>query len=342
MKKFFGAVQLLPLVLVLLTACQRNTDNIAPPGTASRSNLRVNAAEPTGLVTSLAAIISTESGVTYNFNERAAPFNVASTHPEYERMLLVAREAKEKGLPIKIYYEGYDALISLVWPTDTETRAYSDWYKGNLIAPEPTRAADLVRLDPAFNIADWQNWKVFRLCIKTMPGYATAQTIFNYCAAQGCYLGPTQVQPCIPFEYVRDGCFARAHKMRQIINTKYGYCCEKVFSFGKLSVLATKWGGCCVSWVYHVAPLVRVKVNNAVYCYVIDPGMFDKPVLLSEWLTAQTNTGCLPGAGITSYSIQPGSAYTPVGGGASYTTDPNYTLTNGDLQFYNNAGNTCN
>jgi hypothetical protein len=35
----------------------------------------------------------------------------------------------------------------------------------------------------------------------------------------------------IPFQYVRDGCYARAHQMHRIITTRYPYCCEKVFSF---------------------------------------------------------------------------------------------------------------
>lgn len=39
------------------------------------------------------------------------------------------------------------------------------------------------------------------------------------------------VQPCIPFRYVRDGCYARAHQVRRVITTRHGYRCEKVFSY---------------------------------------------------------------------------------------------------------------
>jgi Glutaminase len=342
MKRIYRSLLFLPVaVLLLVASCSRNSEYAVTLKENVRNGMRLNAAESNGLVTTVAAIIPTETGVTYNFNEKEAPFAVASTHPEYDKMLQVAREAQAKGLPVKMFFEGSNLLTSLLWPSDAETKSYIDWYRGNLVLPEPSRIIDMSRLDPSFNKANWQNWKPFYLCTKIMPGYATAQTIFNYCAAQGCYLGPTQVQPCIPFEYVKNGCFARAHKMRQIITTQYGYCCEKVFSYGDLNVKADKWGGCCVSWWYHVAPLVRVKVNNIVYCYVIDPGMFDKPVLLSEWLGAQANKTCSSGAGVTSYSIQPGSAYTPAGGGSSYTTDANYAITNADLQIYNAAGNTC-
>jgi Glutaminase len=343
MKKFLKYPVLLSTVLLLLLAsCNRSNELPAPSEKTMQSGRQLNAAEPNGLVTTVAAIIATETGVTYNFNEHEAPFAVAYTHPEYEKILLVARASKAKGLPVKMFFEGDNLLTSLLWPSDAETKSYTEWYKGNLVLPELSRPFDISRLNPLFSQANWQSWKVFRYCTKIMPGYSTAEEIFNYCAAQGCYLGPTQVQPCIPFEFVRNGCFARAHKMRQIITIKYGYCCEKVFSYGDLNVKADKWGGCCVSWWYHVAPLVRVKVDNIVYCYVIDPGMFDKPVLLSEWLTAQANKNCYSGAGVTNYSIQPGSAYTPAGGGSSYTTDANYTITNTDLQIYNNAGNTCN
>jgi hypothetical protein len=138
--------------------------------------------------------------------------------------------------------------------------------------------------------------------------------------------------------------------MRKIIAEKYGYCCEKVFSFAigfnaELAVRADKWGGCCVTWWYHVAPLIRVQVKilhvKFVLALVIDPGMFDKPVLLSSWLMAQENKACSPFARVSKYSIQPGSAYTPANDqGTAFTTDPNYTLTDAKLIQYQNE-TTC-
>ena len=115
----------------------------------------------------------------------------------------------------------------------------------------------------------------------------------------------------------------------------------------RLSVQANKWGGCCVTWWYHVAPLVRVRISirklgiSAELAMVIDPGMFDKPVLLSSWLAAQENPLCHPHARVSKYSIQPGSAYTPAfGSTTTFTTDPSYTATNGTLIGYKN-GVTC-
>ncbi len=138
--------------------------------------------------------------------------------------------------------------------------------------------------------------------------------------------------------------------MRQIIETKYGYCCEKVFSFANqnqdtLSVQASKWGGCCVTWWYHVTPLIRVRVSilkmTFVLALVIDPGMFDAPVLLSSWLTAQKNTACSPNANVSMYSIQPGSAYAPANyQGTAFSTDPAYTATEATLVAYANL-TTC-
>jgi hypothetical protein len=138
--------------------------------------------------------------------------------------------------------------------------------------------------------------------------------------------------------------------MRWVITTKYGYCCEKVFSFAnqnfdRLAVQANKWGGCCVTWWYHVAPLVRVRVRlgkaSVVLALVIDPGMFDKPVLLSSWLYAQKNKTCDANANVSMYSIQPGSAYWPTNyQGTAFATDPNYTLTDATLNAYKNL-TTC-
>jgi hypothetical protein len=180
-----------------------------------------------------------------------------------------------------------------------------------------------------------------------VPSYKKAKEIFDFCAQQSCHLGgPFGVTPCIPFQYVRDGCYARAHKMRWIITTKYGYCCEKIFSFANqgddvLAVQANKWGGCCVQWWYHVAPLVRVRVKlgpwSITLALVIDPGMFDKPVLASSWLAAQENTTCSSRANVSMYSIQPGTAYAPANfQGTAFSTDPNLTATDATLIAYKN------
>jgi hypothetical protein len=75
------------------------------------------------------------------------------------------------------------------------------------------------------------------------------------------------------------------------------------------------------------------KRISLVLAMVIDPGMFDKPVLLSTGLAAQENTTCNPNAHVTSYSIQPGSAYTPSWGGG-FATDPSYTQTEAKLIAY--------
>ena len=155
--------------------------------------------------------------------------------------------------------------------------------------------------------------------------------------------------PCIPFQYVVDGCYARAHQMRRLITKKWDYCVEKVFSYANqnndtLAVRADKWGGCCVAWWYHVAPLLRVQISipfpghapiPLTLLMVIDPGMFDRPVLLSTWLAAQENTCCNAKAHVSSYSIQAGSAYTPANyAGTAYTTDPNYVSTEATLVNY--------
>ena len=142
--------------------------------------------------------------------------------------------------------------------------------KERILLPEPSRLAtvNLARIDPTtFNIVDhYLKWPAFELCTKVIPSYKVAKDIFDFCAAQSCHLpGPYAISHCILFQYVRDGCYARAHKMRQIVTDQYGYCCEKVFSFAipypTRLALAGKWGGCCVTWWYHVAPLVRVRIK---------------------------------------------------------------------------------
>ena len=179
-----------------------------------------------------------------------------------------------------------------------------------------------------------------------IPDFNTAQLMFDYIAHQCCELpGPYAIDHCITFQYCEDGCYARAHKMCWIINNKYHYGTQKVFSFAndaanvdELCVKAEKWNGCCINWWYHVAPLVTIKTTTGPKAYVFDPAMFDQPVLLSTWLHAQENPACVPSGDVphvTMINIQPTTAYSPSGtSGYYFDTDPSYSNTNSTLVSY--------
>jgi len=301
-------------------------------------------------VVSLAAIRTPRRGVTeYLFFERQQIFTVRASAARRAESANLLRRALREQQPLTVVLDPRRGEIQRI---DTPTAKELELFNRGKIAPDvrgTARKIDLARLDPStFNVVDLSlKVPIFRLCKKTIPNYKTAKKIFDFCAKQSCHLGgPFAITPCIPFQYVIDGCYARAHKMRQIITTRYRYCCEKVFSFANsgsdtLAVKADKWGGCCVFWWYHVAPLVRVRIKlgrfRITLAMVIDPGMFDKPVLLSTWLAAQANKTCSQNANVSMYSIQPGSAYWPTSfSGTTFGTDPNYSLTNGTLISYQN------
>lgn len=165
---------------------------------------------------------------------------------------------------------------------------------------------------------------------KVLPGMAVMNGIFDFCAAQGCATGTATIDYCIPFQYVVDGCYARAHKMRQIMNEDYNYEPQKVFSYeGPSGFLAVDAGDCCVFWWYHVAPLVTIKTATGTAQYVIDPSMFSEPVSIATWTAAQENLSCSPFADFGYTEITAGKIYAP--GGA---TDNSYISTNWTLQAY--------
>jgi len=290
----------------------------------------------------------------YLFNEKQRIYTFRSaTTTTAERSAERLEEAFEKNLPVRARLDERRGFIRRV--THATKKQVSEFERGRVLLkrPERPRRIDVSKIDPTtFNIVDaYLKVPVFGRCKRVVRSYKIAKKIFDYCAAQSCHLpGPYSISPCIPFQYVGDGCYARAHKMRWIITTKYRYCCEKVFSFAidngdQLAVHANKWGGCCAWWWYHVAPLIRVRVKwarlndlKADLAMVIDPSMFDQPVLLSTWLSAQEDPYCNAGAQVSMYSIQPGSAYQPANGqGTAFTTDPSYTATDWTLNDYQHS-----
>lgn len=286
------------------------------------------------------------------FHEHERIFTLSATGRARTALTTELRSAARRRVPLKVVLDLRRGVIQRITaPSPAEVEEFRR-RRPLLDRPERTLRVDVATIDPSvFNIVDHHlRARVFGLCTRIVPSYKKAKEIFDFCAAQSCHLGPPPVPPCIPFQYVRDGCHARAHQMRKLIDSEYGYCVEKVFSFAnqgndRLRVRADKWGGCCVEWWFHVAPFLRVRLRlgrfSIVLGMVIDPSMFNKPVLLSTWLSAQDNATCGPNAHVSMYSIQPWTAYTPANyAGTSFTTDPSYTSTNTTLNNYKNL-TTC-
>lgn len=305
----------------------------------------------TSMVT-LAAIRETSGdSIELLFNERQEIFVVKRTDALVAKRMNILRRGVSENIPVRVTFDLRRRTIAGIDTVSTqEVNRFKELRRNITVVKPPVKVdVNFRRLDTSvFNdIQKLPFPEVFRLCSNVVPDYATAKAIFDDCAAQSCHL-PSPPAVCIPFQYVIDGCYARAHKMREIIRTKYNYCVEKVFSFAnvgtqRLSVRANKWGGCCVTWWYHVAPLIRIKtVIKLRYrtitlnlAYVIDPSMFDQPVLLSTWLAAQKEPTCHSNPNVSSYTIQPGSAYWPANNaGTMFDTDPSLTSTNYYLNLY--------
>lgn len=99
----------------------------------------------------------------------------------------------------------------------------------------------------------------------------------------------------IPFDFPKDCCYSRAHTMCHDLRME-GVDCGKVWNYRNpgppsgppLTVNTPNTPTGSVTWGYHVAPIINVQDNNgAVQPMVIDPSMFDHPVSVNEWTSAQ-------------------------------------------------------
>lgn len=109
----------------------------------------------------------------------------------------------------------------------------------------------------------------------------------------------------IPFDFPVDCCYSRAHEMCRTAEKK-GIACQKYWLFDKdwpaspASLEPKKPDGSAVSfpdsagiqrpvkWVYHVAPIVKVKKSDGtVEDRVIDPSLADRPITKEQWRKIQ-------------------------------------------------------
>ena len=107
------------------------------------------------------------------------------------------------------------------------------------------------------------------------------------------------------WDYVDDGCLARAHKMCRILKRK-GFFSEKIrienasCAWCRSYGLAVPRGGTEGSYLhihFHLAVLVRVREGESFGELVLDPAFFDRPVSLQVWSALFVNSDSLSADG---------------------------------------------
>ncbi|HXB11209.1 MAG TPA: protein-glutamine glutaminase family protein [Bacteroidia bacterium] len=336
-------------VVTMLNSCTKdknlvnggtNTTIASDPSASMRPAVQNN---PITHVLTVANIRTLNGSSQVMFNENPQVFNIPNTS-----LLASLQQALSNHAKVKITFNPWQAIVLQVnQPTSKEiTNAalgpiVND--QGIVISIDENKinSGELDNSEKLGILND--NSNTHQALTDVIPNIATAELMFTYLARQCCRLGgPFNVDFCISFQYCEDGCYARAHKMCYVINTKYHYTTHKIFSFAnagydELSVEAEKWGGCCINWWYHVAPLVNINTPGGVKAYVFDPAMFDQPVLLSTWLHMQENPSCAGpyNPNVSMINLQPTISYSPTSySGYSFDTDPTYAQTDSTLVNY--------
>jgi hypothetical protein len=166
--------------------------------------------------------------------------------------------------------------------------------------------------------------------IVPIPSEALMNLMFTAC----------QSDPVQTFAYKADGCYARAHEMRKVLEDN-GYACGKLFIYASSTPLAVSVSSsCCQTWSFHVAPLVRFyDASGVAQVRIFDPSLFSTPVTKDQWFAA-CKSSCFPGANIGSTFLAQPYVYNRATNG-SIARDNNYSKTQCTLNAYAGYSGGC-
>jgi Glutaminase len=329
-RTFLFAVVCTLLASTAFYACKKSNDKA--PVVEEELTLK-----STDRLLSVANVYYNEGGksVTALFYETPLVHEFSSSLPNSTAYFNLLNDAKTKGLPINVRVTDNrnGKIEAVIAATPEQVKTYNE------------SKAEVELAEEVENPETVSNSN--RRLTGVIPNMTTLNNIFAALRNQCCKLaGPYLYGQCVPYQYVADGCYARAHKMRQIIEGTYGYTSYKVFNYadqcptfpGVLAVNATLWNNnCCVRWWYHVAPYVYVQSGTSQVAYLLDPSMHSAPVAISTWLNAQKNTGCgYTNGTVHKQAYYTSSAYTP--SGYNFST---CTIQVGVNNTYTAANSTC-
>lgn len=297
MKNFLASM--MAFMLILSTSACSETDTLQEQNKSKNSSMS-DTKQAVDFGKTVPVSLENENGIFKVSFIVSAQFYTIKDSKENEKFIDLIKHAIQNELPIHVYLmPNSKEILKVENVTDAETRYFKSILTKQLKTQEKKALSNI------------------------LPNITTLNNIFIQIKNQSCKT-LTASAPCLTFQYPVDGCYARAHKMRQIFAYN-GYDCEKQFVYGNLKAST---GTCCVEWNYHVAILVSYKNwVGTIEKRIIDPSLFpNEPVQETVWRNACLNSYCGT-TFISAFVNTPGYVYyrSP---NDSYIYDNNYTKTN--------------
>ncbi len=235
----------------------------------------------------------------------------ASAAPPQDQVTLEARvyEPGPTALPVVARAAPESPPVPLALPPTPQVLVDLDGQLG-----QPTLAADVPTFKPAdanpsvltqFDPSSGNQTRIDQQAFQDSltldlggPAQVTLQHVDDLSELNGRLPSPAELSKLtsafydsskIPFEYIKDGCYARAHLMCESLR-QHGINHSKVFVFGSLGAKNDVQDA---KWWYHVAPMVFVQdpESGAVDARVIDPGLSREPMSVADWVQAVNRGG---------------------------------------------------
>lgn len=251
-------------------------------------------------------------------------YKLDKQNPTTTDFIQLIKDAEEDSEPLKVTIDESRIFTKVVKVSETEERNWRESAKGKIWNEENI-------------ITDGEEIESRRLGPINFNNYNEVNNLFHLMNSYRCYNGPPPYTffngQCIPFDYKPDGCYARAHRMKELIESNTNKTCNKLIIYGDwLNGDLLSVPGCPnLEWFYHLAPYVEASGTG----YIIDPSLFSQAVTVDTWAASMgTNCGLV---------MKDGSIYAPntlagnsCGLYGSYLTDPNYIHTYTTLNNYAN------
>jgi len=252
------------------------------------------------------------------------PYRLDKQNPATPDFIQLIKDAEEGIEPLKVTIdESGKYFTNVVKVSETEAREWRESLKGRIWEEEDV-ILDNEEIDFRYN--------------PSFPNLEAIQEAYEFVNTYRCTNYGPNLPFCIPFDYKADGCFARAHRIRELIQSEYNTTSYKVFIFAdRENNKYLQIPGCPDNdgWMHHIA--TYVKAADTGEFYVIDPSITSGPVTIAKWASLMgEDNRC-------GMKVQDGSKYKisrtllfNCGALGQYGTDPNYIHTHDWLEDHEN------